>query len=62
VIPGLCEMKSEMKLKMADIEEDIVQLLFKKTIHNGLENNLYLLLPQALPLFQMVTSTLLALI
>jgi len=43
VIPGLCEMKSEMKLKMADIEEDIVQLLFKKTIHNGLENNLYLL-------------------
>lgn len=39
MIPGLCEIKSEMKLKMAPIEEDIVQLL---TIRNGLKNNLYL--------------------
>lgn len=42
MVPGLCEMKSEMKLKMGPIEEDIVQLLFAKTRHNGLKNNLYL--------------------
>lgn len=63
MIPGLCEMKSEMKLKMTPIEEDIVQLLFTKTIHNGLKKQfVFISLKQALPLFQMVTLALLALI